>query len=91
LKTPPKAKQVLHIHIDELQANENVLESLRNILRFSKGESKVYFHIQGNFRETVLLAGNYIRVSPEKALLDKIEGLIGKGTVSVVQEENNNN
>lgn len=79
-----KSRQTLHIRIDESQATEDVLESLRNILRFSKGECKVYFHIRQDSQETVLLAGNYIKVNPEQILLDRIEEVLGKGTTSVI-------
>jgi len=84
---PQKAKQTLHIRIDELQADERLLERLREVLHYSKGNCEVYFHIQGNYRETVLLAGNYMRVNPEKDLLDKIEKLVGKGAVSIVNND----
>jgi DNA polymerase-3 subunit alpha len=89
LSQPAKLKQSLHIYIDQSQANENVLDNLKNILRISRGESKVYFHIRKDSEETVLLAGNFTKVNPEKLLLDKIEEIFGKGTVSVVQETDN--
>ncbi len=80
---------VLHIYINESKAKEDILDSLKNILRASKGDSKVYFHISEDSKETVLLAGNYIKVNPAKPLLDKIEEILGKGTVFVTQEMNN--
>lgn len=89
ISQPAKLKQELHIYIDQSQANENVLDSLKNILRISIGESKVYFHIRKDSEETILLAGNYTKVNPDKPLLDKIEEILGKGTVSVVQETDN--
>ena len=86
LSQPAKLKQAMHIYIDESQATEDVLGNLKNILRISRGDSKVYFHILKGSEETVLLAGYYIKVNPDKLLLDKIEEILGKGKVSVVQE-----
>ncbi len=87
LPKSPKIKRAVHIYINESYTNEHVLDNLQHLLRVSRGESKVYFHIREGSKETVLLAGNYTEVNPDRLPLDKIEGILGKGTVSVIQEE----
>ena len=78
-------EQSLHIYISESQANEDIFVNLKDILRASQGDSKVYFHISENSKETVLLAGSYMKVNPDKLLLDKIEHIVGKGATSISQ------
>jgi DNA polymerase-3 subunit alpha len=74
---------ILHIYINELKAQENILTNLKEILQTSKGNSRVYLHISEDSKETVLLAGEHIKVNPEKNLLGKIEGILGEGTTSI--------
>lgn len=77
-------RHTLHIYINESKSHEDVLANLKDVLQTSKGDSRVYFHISGTLKETVLLAGNNIKVNPEKSLLDKIEEILGKGTTSIL-------
>lgn len=83
--TPPIDAQSLHVYLDGEGADEDILESLKRILKNSKGDSKVYLHFSSSSgREIILLAGKTIRVNLCQSLLDEIENLLGKGRASVL-------
>lgn len=78
-------KRSLHIYINNLKAQEDVLKDLRGTLQNFPGDSKVCLHISEiPGEEKVLVAGNTMKVNPEKLLLEKIEDILGNGTTSVV-------
>jgi DNA polymerase III subunit alpha len=72
----------VHISLQTLGLNRDILGQLRSILRGAPGASPVYLHLLfPDQREVVMLSEERLQVAPSEALVQNIETLFGQEVV----------
>jgi DNA polymerase-3 subunit alpha len=82
--TEAKEKLVSSLHVRLLTPGltKDLLEGLHSLLRSNVGRCPVFLHFTiPNHSETVLTAGNGLRVKPSESLVRELEQLLGNGAI----------
>jgi len=70
----------LHVDLGEKNANQEVMNKLRDIFALHPGESTIYLHLNHNGEESVIEVGN-CKVDVHEGLINKVEDLLGESVV----------
>ncbi|MGL4370168.1 MAG: OB-fold nucleic acid binding domain-containing protein, partial [Spirochaetota bacterium] len=78
------AVSAVHINIDPIGMDEDILMKMKKVFEKHKGNCQVYFHVDVNAKEAkekIVKAHISIGVKPSDELIEDVTALIGKNTV----------
>ena len=72
----------VEVRVDAGSLNERLIEELKEAIGDHRGEAQLYFEVarSGAYR-MVMKAGAFCRVAPSRRLTERVEGVVGPGSV----------
>ncbi len=75
---------VTNVKIDITGIQENLFESLKNILEANQGQVPVFLHVDTSAKSKVqFVVGHALYINPSARLIQEIEDLLGEGRISL--------
>jgi len=78
---PPAPRERVHIRLPAVQAETNLLQELKQLLRRHRGQHPVLLHLCDDRSETSLALGRSFAVAVSDALRREIESFLGEGAL----------